>query len=47
MQSAHWIKDPEFSKAVERFLIRESNGIENYIDELAEHSPLKTSGVIL
>jgi len=41
MQSAHWIKDPEFSKAVERFLIRESSGIENYIDELAEHSPLK------
>jgi len=47
MQSAHWIKDPEFSKAVERFLIRESSGIENYIDELAEHSPLKASGVAL
>lgn len=47
MQSAHWIKDPEFSKAVERFLIRESSGIENYIDELAEHSPLKASNVTL
>jgi predicted N-acyltransferase len=47
MQSAHWIKDPEFSKAVERFLVRESSGIENYIDELAEHSPLKASGVTL
>jgi predicted N-acyltransferase len=47
MQSAHWIKDPEFSKAVEHFLIRESSGIENYIDELAEHSPLKTSGATL
>lgn len=47
MQSAHWIKDPEFSKAVERFLIRESSGIENYIDELAEHSPLKASSVTL
>lgn len=47
MQSAHWIKDPEFSKAVERFLVRESGGIENYIDELAEHSPLKASGVAL
>jgi uncharacterized protein len=45
MQSAHWIKDPDFSKAVERFLARESSGIENYIDELAEHSPLKASGV--
>ncbi len=45
MQSAHWIKDPEFSKAVERFLARESSGIENYIDELAEHSPLKANGV--
>ena len=47
VQSAHWIKDPEFSKAVERFLIRESGGIENYIDELAEHSPLKASSVTL
>jgi hypothetical protein len=47
MQSAHWIKDPEFSKAVERFLVRESSGIENYIDELAEHSPLKASGMTL
>ena len=47
MQSAHWLKDPEFTKAVERFLIRESNGIENYIDELAEHSPLKASGLTL
>ena len=47
MQSAHWLKDPEFSKAVERFLIRESHGIENYIDELAEHSPLKAGGLTL
>ncbi len=47
VQSAHWIKDPEFATAVERFLKRERAGIGAYVDELAEHSPLKSSKVLL
>jgi predicted N-acyltransferase len=47
VQSAHWIKDPEFATAVERFLKRESAGIGAYVDELAEHSPLKSTTVLL
>ena len=39
--SAHWLKHPSFSDAVERFLERESGGIEEYIDELNDRSPFK------
>jgi predicted N-acyltransferase len=39
--SAHWLAHPEFAEAVTRFLRKEANGIENYVDELAEHSPFK------
>jgi predicted N-acyltransferase len=46
IQSAHFIKDPRFAKAVEHFLGREHQGIEAYVDELAEHSPLKSSKVL-
>lgn len=46
IQSAHFIKDPRFAKAVEQFLGREHQGIEAYVDELAEHSPLKSSKVL-
>lgn len=45
IQSAHWINDPRFSVAIERFLEREREGIGAYIDELAEHSPLKSTKV--
>ena len=40
-RSAHWLAHPEFSDAVERFLAREHQGIERYVDELNEHSPYK------
>jgi uncharacterized protein len=40
--SAHWLRHPEFSDAVERFLARESMGIERYVDELNERSPFRT-----
>jgi len=40
--SAHWLAHPEFSDAVERFLEREHQGIESYVDELNEHSPFKS-----
>lgn len=45
IQSAHYIADPQFSKAVKHFLEREQQGIGAYVDELAEHSPLKSSKV--
>jgi hypothetical protein len=40
--SAHWLRHPQFSEAVENFLSRESKGIERYVDELNEHSPYRT-----
>jgi uncharacterized protein len=45
IQSAHFIADPQFAKAVKHFLNREHQGIGAYVDELAEHSPLKSSKV--
>ena len=41
--SAHWLKQPQFAKAVEDFLRRESGGMERYVDELGESSPFKTA----
>ena len=39
--SAHWLRHPEFSDAVEKFLAREAAGIERYVDELNERSPFR------
>jgi predicted N-acyltransferase len=39
--SAHWLAQPEFSRAVQDFLAREDAAVSAYLDELAEHSPLK------
>ena len=39
--SAHWLKEPRFAKAVDDFLRREGGGIERYVDELNEHKPFK------
>jgi predicted N-acyltransferase len=39
--SAHWLAHPAFADAVERFLEREGEGIENYIDHLGERSPFR------
>ena len=39
--SAHWLKHPQFSRAVEDFLRRESGGIEQYVNELESSSPFK------
>jgi hypothetical protein len=39
--SMHWLAKPEFSDAVERYLARESQGIDAYIDELNERQPFK------
>ncbi|MBZ2207101.1 GNAT family N-acetyltransferase [Massilia soli] len=41
--SAHWLEHPAFADAIERFLERESGGIESYIDELNERNPFRKS----
>ena len=41
--SAHWLAHPAFAGAVERFLEREGEGIENYMDHLGERSPFKAA----
>jgi uncharacterized protein len=39
--SAHWLAHPAFANAVEKFLEREGQGVSRYLDELAQHSPLR------
>lgn len=39
--SAHWLAHPSFADAVERFLAREGEGIENYMEELERRSPFR------
>ena len=39
--SAHWLAQPAFADAVERFLEREGQGIENYMADLSERSPYR------
>jgi predicted N-acyltransferase len=41
--SAHWLAHPSFADAVERFLEREAGGIDDYIDELNDRNPFRTS----
>ncbi len=45
IQSAHWIEDESFSEAIKRFLEREHEGMNSYIDELEQHLPLKSTTV--
>ena len=39
--SAHWLRHPEFARAVADFLDREDGAMESHLDELHEHSPFK------
>lgn len=39
--SAHWLANPSFADAVDRYLEREGQGIAQYMNELQERSPLK------
>ncbi len=39
--SAHWIAHPGFAEAIGRFLDRERDGVANYLEVLAQHSPLR------
>ena len=39
--SAHWLAHPAFADAVERFLAREGEGIESYMEELERRNPFR------
>jgi len=39
--SAHWVADPEFARAIQKFLERESRSIGAYVNELEDHAPFK------
>jgi uncharacterized protein len=39
--SAHWLAQPAFADAVERFLAREGQGIDNYLEHLEQRSPFR------
>jgi uncharacterized protein len=39
--SAHWLAHPGFASAVEDFLVRERGGMDHYLSELNDRSPLK------
>jgi predicted N-acyltransferase len=42
--SYHWLAHPAFADAVARFLERESGGVEQYLDELTDRSPMRADG---
>lgn len=42
--SAHWLAHPAFSDAVERFLEREGEGIDGYMEELERRNPFRQAG---
>lgn len=39
--SAHWLAQPAFADAVDRFLAREGQGIANYLEHLEQRSPFR------
>ena len=41
-QSAHWIAEPEFARAIGTHLRQESGAIDEYLSELDDRSPFKT-----
>ena len=41
--SAHWLAHPQFAQAVGDFLAREGAGVENYISELNDRVPFKST----
>ena len=43
--SLHWIADPDFSRAIADFLVRESGDIGQVLDELRESSPYKSAAL--
>jgi predicted N-acyltransferase len=41
--SAHWLAHPAFADAVERYLAREGEGIDDYMEDLGKRNPFKAS----
>jgi len=41
--SAHWLAEPSFAQAIDRFLQREDAMVGAYLDELRERSPYRAS----
>ncbi|RZL10667.1 MAG: N-acetyltransferase [Rubrivivax sp.] len=41
--SAHWLKDARFADAVARYLEREREGVDGYVDELLDRQPFKAT----
>jgi predicted N-acyltransferase len=39
--SYHWLRDPQFHRAVEAFLTRETRHVDAYIEEIGEHVPYR------
>ena len=39
--SAHWLAQPAFAQAVEQFLARERRGVDDYVEVLQAHTPLR------
>jgi predicted N-acyltransferase len=44
--SAHWLAHPSFADAVERFLAREGQGIDQYVRHLEARSPVKRMALL-
>ncbi len=42
--SAHWLADPDFGAAVAKFLVAETQGMDDYIATMQGHSPYRVSG---
>ncbi len=43
-QSAHWLAHPAFAEAVDRFLAREGEGVEQYLEDLHARNPFRQAG---
>ncbi len=41
--SAHWLAQPQFLAAIDRYLSAEREDIQTYVEELQQHSPLKVA----
>lgn len=41
--SAHWLKHPQFNNAIGRFVAQESPAISQYAEQIAAHSPFKST----
>ena len=42
--SAHWVADARFAEAIAEFLQRETQAVEDYVEELEQSSPFKRQG---